>query len=1135
MELLIRASIQSLRSASQVSLQLTEALREGDNFSWSWGHIKSQFKVKKAEHLFHKYQARLQHALLVLALFINLLISICSGITNIIIAKDNMKAAQVSLILCGIAIFIYILFLTVAHKEHWFLSDRARILVSIVVLSTMCLQTHGSAIIRKTQGKCEVGVRPTYYLVLVNCIMLPYPRQYMCTMSGIFIVILELVLTSVCAENKDGISRQLAAEGIYYLVGGLVGVYIRFIMEMMNRRAFLDRRECLESKIKLQFDKQQEDNLLRSILPDYLTEQVQKHFRSLIKTLERPLQKSPFNKLYIETHNNVSILYADIVNSMMLGASLEPRDLVETLNDLFYRFDCEAEKTHCMRVKLLGDCYYCVSGVPKPDPDHSDNCVQMGLNMIDIIATVREERQVPVDMRIGIHTGRVMCGLIGSKKWQYDIWSKDAQIASHMEQCGKPGHVHITNVTYKHLRKTYNIELADSNSQDAFIANSNVECTYFIRPTAFSIKRNSMPDALDGYVNVVANQVKRPSVKAAPPVTKAQTKFMKPSLSTINDNAVRNSSGSLPQRINEAPVYKRNSHNPSLNNENGSFRRRVAIDNSVTQFRTMISNVNSDMEKAIEVMPLSKKDQWCNPVDINPLFLNFLNPTLEKSYVKQPDPLFKFYLLCIFILFCGTLINHSLVMPWNEINILGYTATFVMIAFGNFATWAGYMWLKRKLRRIDSAPRHYSQTIITRIAHFITNQLTLRIGIWFSTSALLLLVAMLGVEDCQSQPCMVLNLTCKNPNFIDEGFENNTISCYNPWYYTFNAALAMTATSVFLKIQFWVKFLLHFTATFLFCFAILRWESDVFSQGIHFADWDLHGNSPAIGHCYYLIILLIFLHIFDRQVEYVCRLDFICKHKLLEEREEERTTGLANKLLLINILPFHIANHYLSEEIYTDELYYESYNEAAVMFASIPDFTEFYTENSINEEGKRCLQVLNEIICDFDELLYIPTFTNIEKIKTIGSTYMAALGLQPGRGSHESEEEEDPTYNVLNLIKFATAMMEKLSQMNRDLQQDFRLRIGISLGPIIAGVVGSGKPQYDIWGDTVNLASRMDSTGIIGRIQISKEAAEVLMKLPDSPYKCECRGEIFVKGKGMLKTYLVQTLFDGTNSEVTRL
>jgi adenylate cyclase 2 len=108
----------------------------------------------------------------------------------------------------------------------------------------------------------------------------------------------------------------------------------------------------------------------------------------------------------------VSILYADIVNFTPLSEQLSSADLVKTLNELFGRFDQIAQENQCLRIKILGDCYYCVSGLPisRPQQINAENCVNMGLQMIDTIRFVREATAHNVDMRIGIHTGNVLCG-----------------------------------------------------------------------------------------------------------------------------------------------------------------------------------------------------------------------------------------------------------------------------------------------------------------------------------------------------------------------------------------------------------------------------------------------------------------------------------------------------------------------------------------------------------------------------------------------------------------------------------------------------------------------------------------------------------------------------------------------------
>lgn len=245
------------------------------------------------------------------------------------------------------------------------------------------------------------------------------------------------------------IPKFAVADVIFYVFSALFGFYMTFLLEITNRRAFMDHRCCVESTFKLDYEQEQQEQLLNSCLPRHLIESVRKDIRDVISKLVRHQRTSPkpFNKLFVEKYKDVSILYADIVNSMVLTASLSPNDLVETLNELFGRFDESAERNGCMRIKLLGDCYYCVSGMPAYDARHAANCVRMGLDMIRIIRSVREARDVDVDMRIGVHSGMVLSGLIGVHKWQFDIWSLDCMVAAAMEHRGVPGHVHVTKTT----------------------------------------------------------------------------------------------------------------------------------------------------------------------------------------------------------------------------------------------------------------------------------------------------------------------------------------------------------------------------------------------------------------------------------------------------------------------------------------------------------------------------------------------------------------------------------------------------------------------------------------------------------------------------------------------------------------
>ncbi|KAG5832618.1 hypothetical protein ANANG_G00293010 [Anguilla anguilla] len=163
----------------------------------------------------------------------------------------------------------------------------------------------------------------------------------------------------------------------------------------------------------------------------------------------------PFNMKRMEP---VSILFADIVGFTKMSANKSAHALVGLLNDLFGRFDRLCELTRCEKISTLGDCYYCVAGCPEPRADHAYCCVEMGLGMIQAIEQFCQEKREMVDMRVGVHTGTVLCGILGMKRFKFDVWSNDVNLANLMEQLGVAGKVHLSEATAGFLDDRYHRE-----------------------------------------------------------------------------------------------------------------------------------------------------------------------------------------------------------------------------------------------------------------------------------------------------------------------------------------------------------------------------------------------------------------------------------------------------------------------------------------------------------------------------------------------------------------------------------------------------------------------------------------------------------------------------------------------------
>jgi len=197
--------------------------------------------------------------------------------------------------------------------------------------------------------------------------------------------------------------------------------------------------------------------------------------------------------------------------------------------------------------------------------------------------------------------------------------------------------------------------------------------------------------------------------------------------------------------------------------------------------------------------------------------------------------------------------------------------------------------------------------------------------------------------------------------------------------------------------------------------------------------------------------------------------------------------------LLLNVLPSPIALRLKNGE----ESIADSFAEATVLFADLVGFTTF----SLNISAADLVKRLNEIFCSFDRLA---EEHGLEKIKTIGDAYMAVSGLPTPREDHAQAA-----------AAMALAMQEELQRFNVRSGASLQMRIGLNSGPVIAGVIGARKFIYDLWGDTVNTASRMESHGRPGSVQVSQATFEKLKNYFD----LESRGFIDLKGRGQVAAY----------------
>jgi class 3 adenylate cyclase len=194
------------------------------------------------------------------------------------------------------------------------------------------------------------------------------------------------------------------------------------------------RRKQTENALKEQ--QQQTESLLLNILPETIAIQLRQSGRTLARQFDA-----------------VTVLFADIVGFTEFASELSPIEVVEVLNDLFSSFDTLTEKYKLEKIKTIGDAYMVVGGLPEPRPDHAQAIAEMALGMKEAVKQYNKHTNSTLQLRIGIHSGAVVAGVIGQKKFIYDLWGDTVNIASRMESHGVPEEIQCSRVTYELLKE----------------------------------------------------------------------------------------------------------------------------------------------------------------------------------------------------------------------------------------------------------------------------------------------------------------------------------------------------------------------------------------------------------------------------------------------------------------------------------------------------------------------------------------------------------------------------------------------------------------------------------------------------------------------------------------------------------
>ncbi|XP_063379862.1 adenylate cyclase type 9 [Cydia fagiglandana] len=1243
--------------------------------------------------------------------------------------------------------------------------------LSLVTLTTQ-VQTHGLP--PRAADISQSG----HFIMCIEILLIIYTLTplplFACVITGIlYSIVFEVLNIVLHLTEQEWQGPGLFVRVLLQLCVHIIGIHIYLMTFVRMRGTFMKVGQSLLVRRQLEMEKQLKEKMIHSVMPPKLAsclmeEQVLESEPNL-KNHHDPLNarpsnpaagdiKSLFRPFNMSCMDNVSILFADIVGFTRMSSNKGAEELVNILNDLFEKFDELCQIHGCEKISTLGDCYYCVSGCPEPRPDHATCCVEMGLGMIDAIQEFDRERGEGINMRVGVHTGTVLCGIVGTRRFKFDVWSNDVSFANKMESTGKPGRVHVSEETTRFLggsyvleegeevfgHKTYFIEgrqLSSPYDHEQCLTPSNpVNLRLIISPAAspqsvlsfmqpprspqspqgfnearksdnflspapfhFRAKASSLPSILDsdemdenrekGFPERTDSSSKSPTsvgsygkyasklknwkvskflrkhsdtplhsikkqefndgdktlqllscgdapssngyqqvpivietqdTKARPtssklitpvnpdmvsfekeiidirsylsqsrsnmspfarsssyrsqygrptnidiPVCRARSSTLAtqgelracvrkrqedsvslcPSVNSRKDSGIRSTSrrSSIQQQIfalNHTAIavsqhdmmqhrvsgYYTSSQS-SLNEPPGRARLPAPLnDQQVQSLQKLRKQSDLQLIRCVQDNARSGINYFVQP-PLNRFTLFFKAPEIEAQYrdkAHRSDDCEDFPPTLTTSRF-----NTALDILVSAIIFLAVSVS-IFVLYHAWRQWIGWFALFTFIEAITISCcvyRHYLKwktkgnppvTDTIRRSVKIFRKLTDWFP-WHLSGGLLISLPILAI---------LINFSCNYTTMpILKGEQS---------FYVYLLCISIVHFCNFTQMNWLVKNTLVTVYAGLFLFlAVLGChevntqylDADIMRPSILAAthntssnatddysdDW-LENNSTETGesmlHKMHLtelyldiVLLLMLVWFLNREFEISYRLSFYSN--VVANRDKQRVQNMRNQAdwLLHNIIPRHVA-----DQLKNTAKYSENHKDVGIIFASIVNFNEMYDESYL--KGKEYLRVLNELIADFDELLERPEFQHVEKIKTIGSTFMAASGLNPdlrhsSRGSHD---------HLYQLMDFALEMQKVVDNFNQDLLEfDFILRIGYNFGDVTAGVIGTTKLYYDIWGDAVNIASRMDSTGVVKRIQVGEACIPVLSPI----YEFEQRGSVYVKGKDDMNVYLL--------------
>lgn len=859
---------------------------------------------------------------------------------------------------------------------------------------------------------------------------------------------------------------------IVYITCIILGFIAGYIFELNFRNKYFLGKEIAKDRASMASEREKSEKLLYNILP-----------RSIADSLKNDLlglgEKNRENDVIADNFEDTTIAFCDICDFTVISGEMQPEKLVNFLNDIFSAFDNLVHEYGLEKIKTIGDAYMFVGGLSKApfiQTKHgsytpAEAVAEMALSMQDAVDVVSKKLGFAVKVRVGLNSGSVVAGVVGISKFVYDLFGEAVNMSAKMESSGQPKRVHVSHATYLKLEDKYDFEPGqDVEVKDTFVK------TFFLvgkkgQPRAPNVKASQLPSAhtlTDNLRQFLADGPSSPAGDFSP----AKPKHT-------------GAGGSRP--VSPAPLDP-----PTLD---GAQARPAAPYGDAVIYAGHPKTIDSDPYNSADYATVVAKAQGNSSEDAKVS----RPPTYPTIFAKNGSQL--------------SLDRHE---RTNE-GVLRNKTSFASTHTHTSKLEDGFADIQPidtpnlrlgELLRFDSRELEvrYRKDYFRKYFRLVQLNSLGSLALYITMGVLNL--ATLSETDYTSMLVFgafaLITATVVFVYFV--GNDNRAYMHYLPAAQSAIASAGLILEAIVIlkrdplfehHILLWDCCIVQIMFTFVFpglpflhAFTTTTPLLIALIAAVGAIDSDL-----AFQIVLRVLMIASIGVVVSYRKEVESRLQYFVTQAMDDERRKLVAERTKSEKLLYSILPQKIAQKLKQN----DGSIADTFHDVTVMFVSIHNYTTL-TQTLNHFES---VSLLNKIFSKWDKLA---EEKGVEKIKTIGPTYLVVGGLPVFKANH-----------LASIAELALEMQEALSAFRAPNGERYKIKAGIHCGKVVAGVIGIYKFSYDLWGDTVNTASRMESHSLPGQIQVTEACHKKLA----SKFDFQDRGFIQVKGKGVMHTFFL--------------